>query len=351
MRQQKNINSELCHDLLQKTPPKLSYRQGLDYNEWKSTVKTKFEELTGITDIKQNVCPLNFQIEWRVQKDGYELIRFTVESEPGAIVPCYLCIPRTGKKKYPVAIVLQGHSTGFHNSIGEPKYGGDEDKLSRTALALQAVENGFIALAIEQRGMGERRSVLSYGKENKYFPRYHMCAVGALKAIALGRTIIGERVWDVHKAIDALSAFNECDLEKILITGNSGGGTASFYAVCYDERIQLSVPSCSFSPYASSIFSVEHCACNYIPSVYKWFDMQDLACLIAPRNLIVITGAKDEIFPVDGVKEGFETVKKIYKQTGAEESCRLVETPMHHWWCKDIVWTAINQQVQRLGWK
>ena len=45
----------------------------------------------------------------------------------------------------------------------------------------------------------------------------------------------GERMWDVSKAIDALAEFPKCDTDKIFITGNSGGGTMSFYAACYDE--------------------------------------------------------------------------------------------------------------------
>ena len=58
-----------------------------------------------------------------------------------------------------------------------------------------------------------------------------------MSAIILGRTLIGERAWDVMRAIDVLSYFKELDLEKIVITGNSGGGTASFYSACLEELI------------------------------------------------------------------------------------------------------------------
>ena len=59
-----------------------------------------------------------------------------------------------------------------------------------------------------------------------------------MSAIILGRTLIGERAWDVMRAIDVLSYFKELDLD--VITGNSGGGTASFYSACLDERIKIS---------------------------------------------------------------------------------------------------------------
>ena len=59
----------------------------------------------------------------------------------------------------------------------------------------------------------------------------------------------------MRMAIDALVMFPQCDTDKILITGNSGGGTMSFYAACFDERIKLSVPSCAFCSYEDSIMN------------------------------------------------------------------------------------------------
>ena len=76
--------------------------------------------------------------------------------------------------------------------------------------------------------------------------------------------------------------------------------------------------------------------------------MGDFACLIAPRNLVVVTGEIDEIFPIDGVKDVFGTVQEIYKAAGVEDKCRLVTTPKGHWWCEDIVWNAINEEMAKL---
>lgn len=345
------INGDLCHDvLLESTSQRLGYNKNVYFDTWRTEIREKFIELTGLKKIEQNACPLQVHIESEEVKPDYKQIRFTFESEYGAVVPCYLLIPNTKKEKYPVAITLQGHSTGFHNSIGEPKYENDKKGYPRTAFAVQAVQNGCVALAIEQRGMGERRSWRSYGKDNVYRDRAHMCFIPALRAISIGRTIIGERIWDVSRAIDALKEFSVCDLDKILITGNSGGGTISYYAACYDERIQLSVPSCSFCSYKQSILDIEHCACNYIPDVYNWFEMQDLACLLAPRSLAVITGQVDPIFPIDGVRKAFETVKDIYEHVRAKDCCRIVETPNAHFWSADIVWQTIREEMMRLGW-
>ena len=93
-----------------------------------------------------------------------------------------------------------------------------------------------------------------------------------------------------------METFSQCDLNKILITGSSGGGTASYYSACYDERIKVSVPNCSFCSYKTSIMNIYHCSCNFIPHAYEWFEMQDLACLIAPRSLLAVNAKEDLIF-------------------------------------------------------
>ena len=336
------VHGDLCHDLLvQKTRQKLAYRSGCDYEEWKASVKAKFIQLTGLDQIQENAkgCPLNIDIEEKEEKDGYTQIRFTFESEPGAVVPCYLLIPNTGKKKYPVAITLERHTAFFQKSIDDLKEN-DQTFAACSALARQAVKNGYIALALEQRALGERSS-----QEKMRLDDGQLCFFTALRAIGLGRTLVGERVWDITRAIDCLSVFPECDTDKILLTGNSGGGTTAFYAGCIDERIKLVAPSCAFCSYKTSIMDVYHCNCNYIPRAYEYFEMHDLACLLAPRKFLVIAGKEDKLFPIEGVKKSFETVKEIYKRVGAEENCRLAVTPKGHWWCEEIVWSEIGKEL------
>ncbi|MBQ8428913.1 MAG: acetylxylan esterase [Clostridia bacterium] len=339
------INGDLCHEaLIEKINPKLSFDKNADYQTWKRELKAKLVELSGFDLIADNACDPQFEIVSKEQKDGYQQIRFEFYSEVGERVPCYLLIPDGDKEKYPVAITQQGHSPGFHISIGEFKNEQEKAQFEHEDFAVQAVRRGFVALAIENRGMGERMAT-RVSRESSV-----LCRFASVTALALGRTLIAERVWDVMRAIDMLSYFPKCDLDKILITGHSGGGTLSYYAACLDERIKLSVPSCAFSPYKTSILDIIHCNCNYIPSSYRYFEMQDLAALIAPRRLILVNGEKDDIFPVEGVKKGFKTIQAVYKSCGIEESCSLAITPMHHYWCKDIVWDAIMDATKQMGW-
>ncbi len=339
----REIVGDLCHDELVKSiKPELSFNENADYYKWKEKVREKLIELIRIKEIEKNVCDPKLEIEEDVIIDDYRRIRFTFESEVGAIVPCYLCVP-LAEKKYPVAITLQGHSSGFHNSVGIKKYEQDESYHPRGQFGLQAVKNGYASLCIELRGIGERKT---YRRNDGAL----MCAYQALSAIQLGRTTIGERVWDVSRAIDLLSNFPALDLDKIFITGNSGGGTLTYYATCLDERIKFCAPSCAFCSFEASILRVYHCGCNYIPDMYKWFEMQDLACLIAPRPMTILAGKEDWAFPFYGVQEGYKTVQKIYEKEGVPNNCKLVAKEMDHYWEGVVEWKAINEAINKMGW-
>lgn len=339
------IDGDLCHTLLtKKTVGKLSFNEQQDYNTWKQNVKNKLVELLGLDKIACNACEINLVIESDEILDDYRQIRFVFESEVGAHVPCYLLVPKMIDKKVPVGIILQGHSSGFHNSIGVAKSDSDKEYIeTRGDFGRQAVKNGYAALCIEQRAMGERTT-------NRHSFGSKMCTYQALTAFMLGRTLLGERIWDIQKAIDCLSNFDMIDTDKIFITGNSGGGTMSYYAACIEERIKFTAPSCAFCSYETSIMDIYHCSCNYIPDAFNWFEMQDLACLIAPRNLLVFAGIEDKIFPIDGVKSAFKTVESIYNQAGVSDNCKLVITDKGHWWCKDLVWEEIKILSKKLGW-
>ena len=113
------INGDLCHkNIVKNLKPSLSYDKDKSFDEQKAAIDAKLRELLGLDLIEANACEPNLTIEEDVMMDGYRRIRFVFESERDELVPCYLLIPDAGKEAYPLAITLQGHSTGFHISIG-----------------------------------------------------------------------------------------------------------------------------------------------------------------------------------------------------------------------------------------
>ena len=234
-------------------------------------------------------------------------------------------------------ICLQGHSPGAYISIGVSHSKHDKEAIEGDRdFAIQAVKNGFVALAIEQRAFGEREEKLL-----KQRISYNRCWDATMHALMLGHTLISERIADVMRGIDLLYQLPFIDKNKIGCMGNSGGGTITYYASCIDKRIKISVPSCSFCTYEDSIMRIGHCMDNYIPSALKYFGMEDLAGLIVPGYLIIVAGKEDPIFPISGVKKAFKKAKEIYKKGGYPENIRLIIGDEGHRFYADKTWPVI----------
>ncbi len=320
----------------EKITPALRYNGG-DFTKWQAEARQKLTELLGLPF---NRCDELFEIEYDKQSENYREIRFTFQSEEGYFVPCHLLIPNGVALPAPVVICLQGHSTGMHISMGRVKYDGDEDSIAGgdRDFASGALKKGFCALTIEQRGMGECGNNPDTGNP--------ACYVHTMANLLVGRTTIGERVWDVSRAIDALeNHFTDIvDKDNIICLGNSGGGTTTVYVSCLEERIKTAIPSCCFASYDDSIMAMYHCCCNFVPDIRKYFDMGDLGGLIAPRTLLLVSGKEDIIFPIDSAKKCFEITEALYKNT--DGICKHIVGPEGHRFYYDLAW-GMYDSVQK----
>lgn len=286
--------------------------------------------------------------EWRTvsvsDRGSYLEKEIVFSSEENAEVPCYLLVPKALEGKAPVMICLQGHTSGMHISLGRPLYPGDErwtDEGSRS-FGLQAVSRGYIALVLEQRSMGMRKDTRPEEVREDKRP----CHFAAMVSLLIGRTLIGERVWDISRALDVLETMDEVDPSRIYIMGTSGGGTASFFASCMEERIAGLICSCAFCSMKQSIGRIDHCDCNYIPGIMKYFDMGELSALIAPRPIVIVAGREDHIFPYEGVLSAYSVLERIYKDKGAGDRCRLVTGPAGHKFYPELAWPEFTSLLQ-----
>lgn len=334
---------ETCHDhLLASIRPALSYSDHDDFGAWREAVRARLRELVGPAP---PLAPVNVAREPSIESDGYREIRFQFTSEAGADVPCHLLVPGAGTAPFPIVICLQGHTSGMHISLGRPKSEADERMVADgdRDFALQAVRQGYAALVMEQRCFGERRDQRHDGA--RHYP--NGCQHASMVSLLLGRTMIGERVWDVSRAIDALAEFSELDLSRIGCMGNSGGGTITYFAACLEPRISVAMPSCYVCSFLHSIARIDHCPDNYIPGFLRWFEVADIACLIAPRPLVIVAGQTDPIFPIEGVREAYASIEQIYRAAGAPDRCRLVVGTGGHRFYADHSWPAFRELA---GW-
>ena len=326
---------DYLNEAIRSVEPQMAYDGG-DHAEWVAKAKAKLRELLGM-DKFSRVEPTP-EIEYEKKIDGATEIRFTFESERGYRVPCHLLLP-DGVEKPPVIITLQGHSTGMHISLGRPKYPGDEQTISGgdRDFCVRAVKEGYAAIALEQRNFGECGGTAD-GPQ---------CTYSSLTAMLMGRTTIGERVWDAGRLIDVLeSEFSDrVDTDRICCMGNSGGGTATVYIAALEDRVRLAMPSCAMCTYKDSIGAMPHCACNFVPYIAKWFDMGDLMAMAYPKYFVQVSGKEYPIFPITGAIEVFEKGKTAYEKNGVADRAALIQGNGGHRFYADDAWPIVHKMM------
>lgn len=250
------------------------------------------------------------------------------DSQPGASVFAYLLTPRNVKAPMPVVICLPGHGRGVDDIVGIDPDGRDRTVKVGYAYdyALQVVEQGMAALAIEMIGFGCRRDPAA----RKAGQDQSSCQPSAGVALLLGETMAAWRTWDVVRACDFIGIRKELDSNRIGCMGISGGGLITLYATAMEPRIRAAFMSCSLCTFRDSIMSISHCIDNYVPGILNWAEMSDIAGLVAPRPFFVESGEKDPIFPLAGSREAFQAVQRVYEVFGQGEFCKREEFSGEH---------------------
>lgn len=329
---------EYSRELLNNTDPIFSYKTGEDIEAFQREAPGKLKNLLGIDSIEREYLPKDAEIEYDIYADdlGAREISFTVESENNVFVPCHLFIP-DGKDRPMLIVALHGHSTGMHTCLGRIRYPIDEAAIAEQDcdFARQAIEKGYAVLTLEHRGFGER------GGDEKGA----RCSELSLRAIMIGRTLLGERIWDAKIAIDAvINSFADLvDTQNIIALGYSGGGSVGTYLSAIDKRIKSAVIVSAISTFKDSIGAMPHCACNYVPSMAKYFDMGGICQLIAPRRLVVISGNDDRIFPISGAAECVNTAKSAFAAFNAEDMLTHISANGGHKFYPREAWNAIKK--------
>ncbi|MFN2350575.1 MAG: alpha/beta hydrolase family protein, partial [Kiritimatiellia bacterium] len=266
--------------------PTLGFAGG-DVKQWQSRLRRKLRQLVG--DIPKERCPLNPRCIWKRTHPLGTIEKVVFTSEPYADVTAYVCLPKDVRPPHQFFICLQGHSTGMHNSIAVQledntlphQVKGDRD------FGLECMRRGIAALCIEQRAFGERR------EQKQKRIASNRCHDAAMHALMLGRTLIGERVYDVDRGIDYLATRGDANMQSIGVMGNSGGGTISVFSAALLPRIALAMPSCYFCTFKDSLMSIYHCMDNYIPGLLKYAEMPDVMGLFAPKPVVLVAGRDD----------------------------------------------------------
>jgi dienelactone hydrolase len=282
---------------------------------WQWELRAKLMELIGAFPERTPLNPRTLDVR---EYAGYRREHFVFYSRPGVAVVGYLLTPSGKKSPYAAVVAVPGHGRGVDDIVGIDEQGRDRtDKPTyEHDFAIQVIEHGMAAVAIEPMAFGYRRDERTKADG----PKASACQPAAGSALLFGETMIGWRVWDVMRTIDWIGTRPELDGTRVGCMGISGGGTCTLFSSALDLRIKAAFVSGYLNTFRDSIMSVSHCIDNYVPGILNWAENYDVAGLIAPRPLFSEGGNHDPIFPVNATRESYQRVRKVYDVFGASEN-------------------------------
>jgi dienelactone hydrolase len=302
----------------EKAPLQLTFRaeNRKQAEAWQKKLRAKVTELTGGFP-ERGAAPHAEIVEVR-DFPTYKREKFVFESRPGLMVLGYLLTPKKAGP-HSTMICIPGHGRGVDDIVGIDDKGRDRtEKVGyQFDFAIQAVENGMAALAIEPMGFGCRRDPAAIKKGLGT----SSCQPAAGAALLFGETMVGWRVYDVMRAIDWIETRQDLDAKRVGCMGISGGGTITTFAAALDPRIKVAFVSGYTNTFRDSILSLSHCIDNYVPGILNLCEQYDVAGLIAPRAFFAESGERDNIFPVAAARESFARIRKVYEVFGAADQC------------------------------
>jgi hypothetical protein len=127
---------------------------------WQKKLRVKLTELLG--GFPESKTPLNARVIDVKEFPKYRRERFVFTSRPGVMVAGYVLTPNT-PGPHAAMICVPGHGRGVDDIVGIDEKGRErEDKAGyQHDFAIQAVEHGMAAVAIEPMAFGCRRDAIT----------------------------------------------------------------------------------------------------------------------------------------------------------------------------------------------
>jgi dienelactone hydrolase len=337
------------------SPLELSYLrpQFRDLAAWQKIAREKLLDLLQYRPAR--LAP-DVKVVSRRDRDGFVEEQITFHSTPQATVPATVLIPTGRNQPLPAVVVLHDHG-GFYLWGREKVVQTDADPpvlvefkkhyYSGRSVANELVKQGYAVIAIDMFYWGERRMLLPddppewrdrpAGITEKQVNDFNARAgqaeqLAARGLLTAGVTWPGVMLWDDLRTVDYLASRPEVDPNRLGCVGLSVGGYRSFMLAALEPRIKAAVDVGWMTAFSSQIerHVIHTMGLSFvIPGMYRYFDLPDLAALIAPRSLMVMMGSQDGLFPLSGIKAAFAKIAQCYAKAGNPEgqTCRLFDVP------------------------
>ena len=266
---------------------------------WQKQLRSRIAVLLKMDDLVSGKSPIPFAPKTlsSEKREKYILHEMEINSTKNRRMKIVLTLPANLKGPFPAVVAIGGHGSKRRSC-----HDGDSDRgYFRFAHVLAG--RGYVTIA--------RR-------------------VSQHKAYEKGRTLMGERLWDLMRCVGFLASLKKVDPKRIGCGGLSLGGEMAMWLGAMDERVIASVSS----GFLTTMDQLEkgHCKCWKFPGLRQLVDFADIYSMTAPRALLCQNGLKERPtwFCVPIAREALKEIKLIYTDFKKPENVALVAHKRGH---------------------
>lgn len=235
------------------------------------------------------------------------------ESEPGIRITGWFVRPREGVAAHPCILYISDGRAD--EAVAEPS---PLDEISSHGSTICAINLRGIALSAPRPPSGGPEFYGGMALEERF----------AWTALVLGSPLIGQRVWDILRALDYLESRSDVDASQIRILGNGSAGLAALMATALDERVRSILINRTLATYLSVVDSEGYALALdwFVPGILQHFDIPDIAAAIYPRPVWIANAvdAEGTILPESAVREIYS--QRISATSGALKEIKILTT-------------------------
>ncbi len=279
--------------------------------QWAEGLRAKLRELAGWPDAR---CDLQVRELDVTRCEGYARSRLVYTVEPGVDAVAWLCVPHGLQEPVPAVICAHHRGTGPDEIMGLT---GFPDPRRGYGLANTLAQAGYVILAPDARCFGER-----LGDEPG------LAVAGAV----LGTPLAGRQAWDLSRAVDVLLERADVRARRIGLVGFGMGAQHGLLTAALDDRLYCTA-LCGGLTTLRELLVAGNCADGLIlagdllPGLLQWADLDDVACLAAPRALMSLQPLPDAGVPEAGAREFAERVTAGFEVLGEQVKLEALVEP------------------------
>ena len=314
-----------------------------DFTRWRTQAREKLLEC-------MQPAPPQADFDMKVieseQREGYTAQKIVFNVSGYSRVPAYLLIPE-GEGPFPAVLLLHDH--GAHFTIGKEKMVRpfnvsetvmqDADDWAVRCYDGQYVgdflaQNGYVVLSVDALFWGERG--------RKEYADYDAQQALSANLLQMGMSFGSLIAWDDIRSAEFLSSLPNVDKEKVGTMGFSMGAHRAWMTMAATDAVKAGAAVCWMNTTDSLMTLTNNqnkggsAYAMIIPNIRRYMDYPHVASIACPKPMLFTNGTKDKLFPIEGVKSAYETMRQVWESQGAAEHFQTKIYDLPHFCSKEI---------------